>query len=185
MLVMFDSILYDSDITAVLDLIVLILLILVLLIKFLSWFSESQMGTKTKIYGTRKYRVVLKYANKEKFQLFDTEELETLQYWLEKLVYHITIYNMYMFYSSREMVQSWLRDYYTNLQCLFSEYKALNNGKVSKKEYETVAAFFKKKNNKLINKLRNLNAEVVAEINEQDAYLDEDSQESNLEYDIE
>ncbi len=164
---------HDSRVTFALDLIALIALGLAVSIYFLNRRNNIQMGTKVKIYGTRKYRVILRYPDKEKFRLFDTSQLETLEYWLDKLVSHIVLHNMYQYYPTREMVQSWLDDYYFNLECLFDEYKGLNKGTVERSRYDEAAAFFAKRNGKLINKMRVLNAEVVTEINEIEKYLDE------------
>ena len=172
--------LHDTRVTFVLDLIALIALGLAVSVHFLSRRKNIQMGMKVKVYGTKRFRVILRYPDKEKFRLFDTSQLDTLKYWLDKLVTHIVSHNMYEYYPSRELVQSWLDDYYFNLECLFDEYKALNKGKVAKSRYDEAAAFFARKNEKLIDKIRVLNAEVVAEINEMEKYLDEPDTESDI-----
>ena len=134
------------------------------------WLEDYMPGKHVKIYGTRDYKIVFEYADIDIFGFEDKAQLAKMKYFLERVASHITLYEMYPFYNSRKVVQTWANDYYTNEKILYSVLKDFKKGKIAKDAYEEHKRFFESENAKLVENLKKFNSVLVKELNKEEEY---------------
>lgn len=149
------------------------MVVLTVLFYVFVWIDDYIPNRHVKIYGTRYYKIVFTYTDFDKFGPKYDKQLEDMKFYLDKVVSHITINEMWEHYKSRKLVQSWVDEYYTRMWCLYKMYKSFKKGRIDQEDYNGHLDFCEGKNAKMIENLRRFNMALVKELNQRQEIIDQ------------